>query len=522
MPDQQPPTSRARRTAPPQRGGGGGWLILALIVAGIGAVFIFAPDVPRSIFGGASKPTSEGPEPTIAQSGGTKLGSRTVDAKTELAKPTTVQRTATEKPKTVGPEGATAKPVLPQYKDETTALDLLAQAEQAYKKFEWQKASGTARRIKPLDAKPATKVRADDIVRGADQLEGLFKDLDERDELTRNFDTHPGLVEVQLGTGMVYAVPIRSMDDRTPVDGDPIAWIKQQRSAGTVTLMIKAKKDFLPSPMPADSVGEVRRADLTKIKQEKQSDFESRLAKLKNSDMARSGLAWYDAGRFAFQNRLDERVTEMLDQALLLDPFLAKSVREDKAQTLFASMALHMTNGNRKQAELYMASISRRFTDTQHGKMARALFDGKRQEMLAAQRDSEKKRQEEFAARKQARLERAQKLEDKKEIEAITQEKHEEPEEVAARVPATQVTGDEAVADEYYAKGRQFYQQAIDAGNSGSRDDLYSKAASELGKAMQIYNVLLDKRPNDGALEEKARLCNQIRYGAMKQKRPFH
>jgi hypothetical protein len=81
-------------------------------------------------------------------------------------------------------------------------------------------------------------------------------------------------------------------------------------------------------------------------------------------------------------------------------------------------------------------------------------------------------------------------------------------------------TGNEAKADDLFAQGKEAYQKALDAGNTGNRDQLYHEAQKYLTEAQNIYNALLEKSPNT-ALEDKAFMCNKLRYGSIKQQR-FH
>ena len=89
------------------------------------------------------------------------------------------------------------------------------------------------------------------------------------------------------------------------------------------------------------------------------------------------------------------------------------------------------------------------------------------------------------------------------------------PEAVSASVGS----GGEAEADQLLAEGKDIYSQAIAAGNTTKRDDLYGESFAKFTAAMQIYSGLVDAAPNDAALAEKLRETMQLRYGAMKQRR---
>lgn len=526
--------TQSRRPAP-RRSGGGFWLALAVILGGIGAVFVFAPQIPRSLFGSPAAPEA-GPEPVIAQSGSTDLATRTTDTTdSQLTQPSQVVRTASA-PTQVDKPDTVAAPVKAAFPDEAKAQEILAKAEAAYRDApiarDWTKAVSLARSIAPMDAKPATLVRAQDIVKGAAAMEKLFRDLDAPDELARNYETNPSLVLLIDGATTSQAVPIRSMDDKTVIDGDPVAWLANQRRTGSVTILLRGKNSFSPAKLPADRLGQVEKADVTAIIAEKRAEFESKLAQLKNSEAAKSAVAWYHAAKFAYQNRLDDKVVEMMDKALLMDPRLAETVREDRAAALFANVVLHLNNNNTKQASGFMAIIDRRFGDTPSGIEARAFYDLKTKQgeadkaaaqaaLKRAREEARQREEEETRRRREEKIARAKQLGDEEAVKQAKEEPaHDEGE--TALISAGPVTGDEAKADELYAKGRELYQLAIDAGNSTKRDDLYGEANTYLTQAQNIYNTLLEKDENNGPLSEKAFMCNKLRYGTIKQKRPFH
>ena len=90
--------------------------------------------------------------------------------------------------------------------------------------------------------------------------------------------------------------------------------------------------------------------------------------------------------------------------------------------------------------------------------------------------------------------------------------------------PQTQLDGlptgnDEASADAVFAKGKQIYGTAVDAGNNSHRDDLYGQAFVIFSDAMRIYSALVEASPNNEALSNKLHDCMQLRYGALKYRR---
>ncbi len=509
----KPPRSTPTRPTKRSGGGGGGfWILLAAVVLGIGGVYVFAPDLPRQWFGTTKAPADKGPEPTAPQQVKTDLAAKEHKVDDDLSKPKVAA--APSKPK-VDDKPAPEKPKT--FADEAKAGPILEVAQKAYTEMKWSKAVNEARKITTMAVSAPTRIKAQDIITGSAAIEKLFAELTDKDELIRYYDTHPSLVLLKSGTGVSQAVPITSIDDPTPVENRPLEYIAAQRKTGKVAFLIKGKKDYIPSSLPADIVGEVTAADTATIMKEKQAEFETRLNRLRNSNLARDPLAWYDAGRFAYRNRLDGYVTEMLNQAVVLDQNLVSKVREDKAAGYYANVVSHLKNGNQKQADAFMAIIERKFKDTDQGKQARLYYDGKNDDLIKAARAEQNKRKEEELQRREALKKRATDLGDDKALAAMKQEPLEEPEDTA--LAAVAATGDEGKADALFAKGRDTYNKALEAGNTPQRDVLYKEALKELNPAMAIYSKLVEKSPNDTSLGVKLQECMRLRYGAVKQQR---
>jgi hypothetical protein len=513
-------TAHRSSTRPVRRSGGGGggfWLLIAVVILSVGAIYIFAPELPRQWFGTAKPPADKGPEPTAPQVVKTDLVDKNQQVDQDLGKPkVAVDNT----PKTkIDTKPTPEKPKI--FSDEVRGQEILALAKQAYSAMQWSKASMEARKISSMSVSPAISVHAQDVVNGVAAIEKLFAELkDDKDELIRYYDTHPSLVLLNNGGGQpTMAVPIASIDNPAPIEKNALEYIAAQRKTGKVAFLIKSKKDYIPSSLPADIIGEVTLPDYAAIIKEKRSEFETRLNRLRNSTLSNDPLAWYDAGKFAYRNRIDEFVTEMLNQAVVLDANLVSRVREDKAAGYYANIVSHMKNGNKKQADAFMAIIVRRFSDTEQGKQARLYYDGKTGEVLQAAKLEQDRRSAEEKARREAQLARAKKLDDKEAIAKIEKQPAQEDNEKA--LLASAATGDEGKADTLFAKGRDLYNKALDAGNTPARDELYEQAYKELHEARAIYSALVTKSPNNEALGVKLLECNKLHYGSIKQRR-FH
>ena len=77
-----------------------------------------------------------------------------------------------------------------------------------------------------------------------------------------------------------------------------------------------------------------------------------------------------------------------------------------------------------------------------------------------------------------------------------------------------------AAADKLMAQGEELYYKAVDMPVSDKRDQLYGDAFDYFTKAMLIYRDFFEKDQDNAKLGETLRQCMQLRYGAMKYKRP--
>ena len=508
------PRNAPSRPVRKSSGGGGFWLVVLIAVVSVAAVFIFAPDLPRSLLGLAKAPDrKQEAEPTAPEQVATD------SQKKDHTSDTQVDTKADNLAVTAKPQAPTpAAPVAAKttFADESMAGGYLEVAEKAYKAMQWSSASNAAHKIDGLDVTPKTMVRAKDIINGATALDKLFKDLgDDKDELVRNFDTNPSLAEIETNGQASLAVPIISIDNPTPIDGNPVNAVAAQRASGKINLLIKGRKDFMPASMPADLITKVTPVDLAAVLKAKATELNDRVNRLSNGSDGANALAWYYAGRFAYRNRLDERVTELMDKAVILDPGLVKSVREDKAASLYANVICHMKNGNQKQADAFMAIIARKYADTDQGKQAKLFYEGKTADLLALAKQADERKRQQAEESKKQRLERANQLGDKDAITQIQKAPAAEPEEPAADV-ASASTSSSADADKLYKQGLDFYSHAQQLGATTERNTLYHQAEAVFRQAKAIYIRLAEKNPNDEALASRMIQNNQLLFGAHK------
>lgn len=520
MADDAAPPDQTPTGKPAKRGKPWGYLLFAMLIIAVLAVYIVRPDVPRQLLGGdPPKPDSVGEGPAKAGDiGGKGLSERELAA--ERAELGTIRTAAAP------PAGAVKAPVAAAPTqaatggaDEARAVQLLAEAEAAYLAMDFDKAESAARKLAGLSAKPATKGRAADIERNAPALRKLFKDLGDRDELSRNFETSPGLVRLVKGTTTTEAVPITQMEaPYNPVTENPVAWVEAQRKAGKVMLLVKGAKQFTPSEMDIEGY-QVQAVDQTTVRAEVQQGLSSRVTRVSSDRSAsRDAFAWYELGKYAYRNRLDDQVVRHLDKAIDLDPMLARSVREANAGILFGSLVAHMKNGNKQQAAAFLASIERRYKDTDQAKQARLYYEGKQSELVAAAKAAAQREREAAEAAKRERIERERKKGDEAKAKELEQQKTEDEVVVEEDPSEPPVSGEIAAARQLRDQGARILGEATNMPATDARNHKYAEAAKLLAKAKAAYAAYLEKHKSDSAAESELVETQKMWFTAQKMK----
>jgi hypothetical protein len=487
-----------------------GYLIFTGVVGAVAGVSIFAPEVPRGWFATPALPSDEGAAPRLTGEMQVDLAAKEHEAALQQTVRIVARPNVTAEP--VAQPAPTATAVAP--KIDAQAGEQLAEIERLYRAYQWNAAESGARKLLAKELPPAVRVRAKDIAACAIPVGLLFGKLNDRDELARNFDTNPSLVTLSGGRAVTYAVPIESSSkDAAVVTRDPLGWIAHQRQLGQVPFLIRGAKGFIATELPDASIGTVQLVDQNAVRAEKLAKLEGIRANL-TGPAAQDPIAWYELGRYAYQNRLDAYVVDALHQAILLDPNLATTVREDRAGVLFANLMAHLNNGNKTQAAAVMALIERKYKDTEPGRQARLLFDGKTSELVAAAKEAQRKAAEEDARRLAAAQSRAA------ETGTISTAPAEPPEEPAVAT----ITGSasETKAAALYDQGAKLCSEAIDKGNTPERDRLYGEAIKVLQQAIPLLSQLAaqEKDPTKReALEAKLIQANQMKFGATKMRR---
>lgn len=498
-----------------------GYLIFAGLVGTTAGLFIFAPDVPRGWFAAPKAPSDEGAAPILPGDMQVSLESKDHEAALQTKVRISAPKKAMAAPVIAAPVIAAPVPTEAPKKPnaDAQAQALLAEVEKQYRSYQWNLAVSGARKIADLNVSPALRQRAAAIAAYGLPVGQLFGKLNDRDELSRGFDTNPSLVTLSGGREVTYAVPIQGADKDSPVvDKDPLGYIAAQRKTGKVNFLVKGSKGYIATELPDAAIGTVKAVDQAAVRADKLAQLE-KFRKTITGTTARDPMVWYDLGRFAYQNRLDQYVVDALHQAVLLDKNLAASVREDRAGVLYANLISHIRNENKTQAAVYMDIIDRKYKDTEQGRQARLHYDGKTSELLAAAKETQRKADEEEARRLADMKKRAEEG-DVAAKAAIVEEAPEEP--VVASITGSV---DEGKAEQLYEQGAKLCWDAIDKGNTPERDRLYGEAIKVLSQAVPLLAKLAEKEKDPSkreALEFKLIEANKMKFGAIKMRRPGH
>ncbi|MHC5068386.1 MAG: hypothetical protein ACYTF0_07325, partial [Planctomycetota bacterium] len=301
------------------------FFVLAAILAAAAGGLIFAPDLLRSALGEAPATPEPGPQPTVTHDAAGVEGGAAADH--EVAMPEReVDLVQVEAAPTVPEIDDTPAKAAVSYDDERGSK-LLSSARDTYRGLDWDGTRRLTLRARDLKLSPEMRAEFQQLAANVDSVEEVFEKLDTKDELVRGLDSHPLLVSVSYRGRTEQVVPITDMRSKDiPTTDDGPKWLERQLKARRKAAVLTADKG-IAFELKATEVTDISAVDVAAITSTKRDEFEQRLTRLTNSGMAKDALAWYEAAKFAFRNRLDDVVTDLLDQALSRDPFLATSIR---------------------------------------------------------------------------------------------------------------------------------------------------------------------------------------------------
>ncbi len=207
-----------------------------------------------------------------------------------------------------------------------------------------------------------------------------------------------------------------------------------------------------------------------------------------------------------------------LDKAIDIDPLLARSVREANAGILFGSLVAHTKSGNKQQAAAFLASIERRYKDTDAAKQARLFFENKSAELVAAAKEAAQREREAAEAAKRERIERERKKGDEQKAKELEQQKPEEELVVEEEPGAPPVSAEIAAARQLRDQGAKILGEATNMPATDARNHKYAEAAKLLAKAKATYAAFLEKHKSDSAAESELVETQKMWFTAQKMK----
>ena len=499
-----------RTQQPNRQGSAASWFIILIAIAGLFAAIVLFPDQIRSVIP-TSVSVDPSPAPPVHVSQPRSNPEVQSDVHIEPA-PLTLGFERTQDAGSRSDKGPERPQVVQEKRPSNNneqAGALLGKARKAYVAFDWQLAKEQARRVTQLDNIDARFTRrAQIIIDTSPRLEDMFKRLNERDELQRNFSAHPSQVTVRYRGREMAVIPVLDMRSKVvPETDDPLRWMQGElENRGEVAVLMAS--NGTGTTLEQKYVGGLQATNIDSQVSQLQSGFDQRLQRLKQGDLKADPLAWYAAARHAYQNRLDERVTELLERAIYLNPRLTQAIRNDKAHDIYLKMVDQLSKGNRAAAANWKVQLDK-YQDSVIYEEALAYYKGNLDELRQARKDAVAKAKAEAAEIRKARIERAENTGD---TAAIAQIK-EEPAtiELVDEGPTQPVSGDVAKANDLMDQGLAIYRAAQAMGAVPERDVKYKDAGEFFTAARDIYFAQ--------GMEAEGIRANQLRYACIKYRR---
>jgi tetratricopeptide (TPR) repeat protein len=352
------------------------WLILLVLVVGTFCFLAFGTSALANSLPSKTPPKDLGETPTaycapqMTPEVRTTQGGLSIGKGLKSGEPTGLQDSAaTKNTADTTPQG---KPPETKTQDTSLLVTMADRAEKALQQMQWDDALSTAQRLMALSPPSEIAQRATRVSENAPKLKNLFSQLNQRDELCRNLETHPSLVRLTVKGHSEQCVPLESLSNRQPFEGpDPIRFIKDR--SGKVAVM--APKSWIGTSYELKDIEKVERADVASVKAQAVKTLESREARIAEANLEKDAVSWYEAARFAYQNRLpDERVVALLEKAVAIAPDLATTLREDKAQSDLNGMMHAAADRNEAQVSLWINQIRQKYPETNARRDAEVVY----------------------------------------------------------------------------------------------------------------------------------------------------
>lgn len=358
------------------RRGGVAWLILLILVIGTFCFLAFGTSALATTLPSKTPPKDLGDAPTAYSTPQMTPGLRTAQGvllagnTVKSGDITGLQNADGGKVKEETDTGVKST----ETKAQETALfaTMADRAEKSLQQMQWDDALSTSQRLSALNPPSEIAQRANRITENAPKLKNLFVQLNQRDELCRNLETHPSLVRMTVKGHTELCVPLESLSNRKAYEGsDPVRFVKN----GGNKIAVLAPKSWIGTTYDLKDIEKVERADVASVKAQAAKALESRETRITEANLEKDAVSWYEAARFAFQNRLpDDRVVALLEKAVAIAPDLAATLREDKAQSDLSGMLRAAEDRNEAQVSRWITLIRQNYPETNARKDAEVVF----------------------------------------------------------------------------------------------------------------------------------------------------
>ncbi len=504
-----------------RHGGAFGIVVFVLAAAALATFVLFGANIRESL-GLVERPEEIGAVPIESRLTSPELFAETRGSDLESVARPVVKKESAQQERTIEDKQPQTRAIEEPVNQDAKATALLAEAKDHYRNFEWDKVANLSSRITTLTASGQLEFEARDLARRAKNLRTFMNKLDSIEGgMARNDATSPHSVIVYTQAGTTFqAVPLTRSGNEIPAASDAVAYVESAKGSVKLRMNGRSTADY-----PSNKIMKVEAADLKSIRAKCMNQLDDNLQRIqRDKDLQNDALALFAAASFAYQNRLDERVTELLDKALALDPQLSITVREDKATNLYDKVVSNMKKGNKTSANGFMAKLRTQYSDTSIFAQADAFYNNDAKKALKLARKAEEEKKAAIRKEREERLALARQTKAKEVVEKIiaeekAEEKAVEEERIEEERTFATVSGAEGDADTLNKKGEILLKEAFNMPATGARDAKYSRARKYFLDALKIYNKLYAKDESNERLGSKIISASRNQYTCMKYKR---
>lgn len=495
-------------------GGGLFFLFLFAIVTSAGAAFVLYPDKVMELLGLKDAPTQESSEvvDTTEPAPVQKTKQRSPPPQTKEITPVEVVPEKTAK---------IIKVAVRTYTDDSKALSQILKGQNAYRQFDWTGSRNLAGKVLKMDASPEVKAQARLLISNSKELQAFMKKMrSKQDGMVRGIYVNSALtaLHMQNGGAPILVVPIQSFSNHKIVKTtDGAAYINAQLDAGGKVFCMTEKG--IAAEYRSERILEVKNPNRDDVYRKYHAQFKKKYVKVESNEFLKNdAVALYEVARYGYFVGADSKVTDLLERAILIDPALSETVRNDRAQAIFDKLVRYMKKSPQgKSGASYIVQLKKYYKDTPIYPQALEYYNGDKGRVAILQKEELVRKKEK---RKQARKQAKKKAEKEGNTDTLEIIKEIEKEEEKTEKQNAAVSGDEAKADAAWEEGSEYLSEAItEAPDDGTKDKLLYKAFKKINEAYNIYSKLAEN--GSASALRKLPECGQDKYLAKKTMRPI-